>query len=130
VNVPTIYKLTIERFRCIRRLEWWPPIGVNAILGGGDVGKTTILDAIALLLGPANPSALSDTDYHRRAIEDGFSIEAVLSLPHESGINHQFKQSWPWIWNGNEACVPGIEESDKTGPTGVKRWIVKYFSFF
>jgi putative ATP-dependent endonuclease of the OLD family len=108
VNVPTIYKLTIERFRCIRRLEWWPAIGVNVILGGGDVGKTTILDAIALL--PANPSALSDTDYHRRAIEDGFSIEAVLSLPHVIGINHQFKQSWPWIWNGNEACVPGIEE--------------------
>jgi hypothetical protein len=44
-----------------------PAKGVNVILGGRDVGKTTILDAIALLLSPANPATLSDTGYHARA---------------------------------------------------------------
>jgi putative ATP-dependent endonuclease of OLD family len=115
VNVPTIYKLTIDRFRCIPQLSWWPAKGVNVILGGGDVGKTTILEAIALLFGTTNPSALSDTDYHGRAIEDGFQIEAIVSLPPQSGINHQLKASWPWVWDGKEACVPGIEEGDNTG---------------
>jgi putative ATP-dependent endonuclease of the OLD family len=50
MSAPTIYHLTIERFRCIKTFSWHPAKGVNVILGGGDVGKTTILDAIALLL--------------------------------------------------------------------------------
>jgi len=41
-----IYTLTIERFRGITSLKWKPSRGVNVILGGGDVGKTTILEAI------------------------------------------------------------------------------------
>ena len=67
MNAPIIYRLSIERFRCIKTFTWHPAKGVNVILGGGDVGKTTILDAIALLLSPANPATLSDTEYHARA---------------------------------------------------------------
>ena len=44
-----IRKLTVSRFRGIEKLEWRPASGMNIILGGGDVGKTTILEAIALL---------------------------------------------------------------------------------
>ncbi len=93
VPAPAIYALTIERFRGIPRLEWKPSRGVNVILGGGDVGKTTILEAIALLLGPVNPTTLSDPDYHHRDIEAGFSIEAVLSLPVGARISSQMKPS-------------------------------------
>jgi AAA domain len=46
MSAPTVYHLTIERFRGIKALSWYPGRGVNVILGGGDVGKTTILDAI------------------------------------------------------------------------------------
>jgi len=46
---PTIYTLTIERFRGITSLKWKPSGGVSVILGGGDVGKTTILESLALL---------------------------------------------------------------------------------
>jgi predicted ATP-dependent endonuclease of OLD family len=74
MNVPTICRLRIERFRCIKDFTWYPTKGVNVILGGGDVGKTTILDAIALLLSPTNPATLSDTDYHARAVAAGFVI--------------------------------------------------------
>ena len=48
--VPCIRLLTIERYRGIKTLTWRPDDGLNLILGGGDVGKTTILDAVALLL--------------------------------------------------------------------------------
>jgi putative ATP-dependent endonuclease of OLD family len=44
MNAPIIYRLSIERFRCIKTFTWHPAKGVNVILGGGDVGKTTILD--------------------------------------------------------------------------------------
>ncbi|WP_171905832.1 AAA family ATPase, partial [Sphingobium phenoxybenzoativorans] len=109
-TVPTILKLTIERFRGLEKLEWHPSRGVNLILGGGDVGKTTILDAIALLLSPVNSATLPDTDYYGRVIEDGFSITAVLGLPAGSGINAQQKPAWPWVWNGREATAPALED--------------------
>jgi putative ATP-dependent endonuclease of the OLD family len=115
MSAPTIYRLTIERFRCIKTLSWHPAKGVNVILGGGDVGKTTILEAIGLLFSPTNPPTLADTDYHGRAIDAGFTVEAIVSLPSESGINQQTKPSWPWVWTGSDAVVPSID-----GENGIK----------
>ncbi len=112
---PIIYHLGIERFRCIKTLSWRPAKGANVILGGGDVGKTAILDAIGLLLSPTNPATIADTDYCSRATEAGFGIEAIVSLPPGSGINQQTKPSWPWDWNGSDAVVPSID-----GEEGIK----------
>lgn len=103
---PTILQLTIERFRGISNLEWEPASGMNVILGGGDVGKSTILDAIGLLFAPTNAGMVPDTDYFGRKEEDEFSIEAVIALPHGGGINHLTKPAWPWLWTGKEAIVP------------------------
>lgn len=107
---PLIRRLTIERFRGIEKLVWYPSPGVNVILGGGDVGKTTILDAIALLLNPTNTTVLSDADYWRREVNNGFCIEAVMSLPETCGINQQAKNAWPWEWDGKEPKLPKIDE--------------------
>jgi putative ATP-dependent endonuclease of OLD family len=82
---------------------------VNVILGGGDVGKTTILDAIGLVLSPVNPSTLSDTDYFGRGIESGFEIEIVISLPADSAISAQVRPAWPWAWDGNDPVVPALD---------------------
>jgi putative ATP-dependent endonuclease of the OLD family len=114
MGVPTLYHLKIDRFRGLKTLSWHPAAGVNVILGGGDVGKTTILDAIALLLSPTNPSILPDTDYYGRDEQAGFAIEAVIGLPPSTGIADQIKPSWPWDWNGNEAVVPSID-GEETG---------------
>jgi putative ATP-dependent endonuclease of the OLD family len=112
MSAPSICKLTIERFRGIKELSWRPGRGVNVILGGGDVGKTTILDAIGLLLSPVGWANLSDADYNARNIEQGFAMEAVMCLPAESGINNQVKPCWPWEWNGKEAVVPNMLATD------------------
>ena len=50
--------LRIERFRGIEALTWRPGAGMNIILGGGDAGKTSILEAVALLLSPTNPATV------------------------------------------------------------------------
>ena len=113
--VPCIRLLTIERYRGIKTLTWRPDDGLNLILGGGDVGKTTILDTVALLLSPTNPATLSDTDYYARNLEEGFEIEAVMTLPPESGIDYQFKPSWPWEWNGTDAVVPNPDDDSMPG---------------
>ncbi len=107
-----IRQLTIERFRGIKTLKWNPAIGVNIILGGGDVGKTTILEAIALLLNPSNSAVLSDADYHNRDPDSGFEIQAVLSLPASSEVGQQQKFNWPWEWNGVDAVVPAVTDSE------------------
>jgi putative ATP-dependent endonuclease of OLD family len=69
VSATAIYHLAIERFRGIKMLSLHPQKGLNVIIGGGDVGKTTILDAIALLLNPTNFANLLDTDYYLRAVD-------------------------------------------------------------
>src|SRR5437879_1432028 len=107
---PIIYKLIIEKFRGLNTFEWRPHEGLNILLGGGDVGKTTILDAIGLLLNPTNFTPLSDADYHLRDLDSGFMIEAVMWLPPETMVSTQSKPSWPWEWNGNDAVVPSIGE--------------------
>ncbi len=121
MSATTIYCLTIERFRGIKALSWRPAKRVNVILGGGDVGKTTILDAIGLLLSPTNFTTLSDTDYHARNVDGRFVIEAVISLPLESGINNHVKPSWPWEWNGDDAVGPSMQGDERTSSEPVYR---------
>lgn len=108
VVAPMIYHLAISRFRGIETFSWNPARGVNVILGGGDVGKTTVLEAIALLLSPIQ-AAVTDTDYTLRNEKDGFVVEAVMALPPASGIDDHTKLCLPWHWNGTDAVVPDIE---------------------
>jgi putative ATP-dependent endonuclease of the OLD family len=113
-SAPVIRRLTIDRFRGIEKLVWHPKPGVNVLLGGGDIGKTTVLDAIALLLSPTNTTPVSDADYWRRQVESGFCIEAVMSLPESCGINQQTKNAWPWEWNGSEPVLPNVDKDPST----------------
>jgi putative ATP-dependent endonuclease of OLD family len=122
---PIIYRLAIKQFRGIKEFSWLPAKGVNVVLGGGDVGKTTILDAIGLLLSPTNSASLSDTDYYRRDIGATFEIEAVLSLPIDGGINDQVKPSWPWEWNGTDAVIPSTDADSATNNEAVYRLRVR-----
>lgn len=111
-NTCVIRKLYIERFRGIERLTWRPAAGVNVILGGGDVGKTTLLEAIALLFSPATSQVLTDADYYNRTVTAGFRIEAVVTMPDRAGINTQAKMALPWEWNGEEAAIIDIDDAN------------------
>jgi hypothetical protein len=115
MSAPTIYRLTIKGYRGISSLEWYPRRGMNIILGDGDVGKTTVLDAISLLLSPTNPVTLSDAEYHLRNLTTGFMVEAVMHVPDDTLINQQSKPSWPWEWNGNAPVVPSLGEAAAAG---------------
>ena len=109
-----ILRLKIDRFRVFQKLDWFPKAGLNVILGGGDAGKSTILEAIALLLNPSNAALVSDNDYWRRQRKEGFFIGAVISLPPDSSIATQSRPMFPWEWNGRRACKP--QESEEGYP--------------
>lgn len=111
-----IRKFTVSRFRGIEKLEWRPAPRMNVILGGGDVGKTTILEAIALLLSPTNATTVSESDYWQRDSSQEFLIEAVIALSEASGINTQHNFSWPWAWDGTDAVQPMTKEDGDDMP--------------
>jgi putative ATP-dependent endonuclease of the OLD family len=116
---PIVRRLFIKRFRGIEKLSWCPEPGVNIILGGGDAGKSTILDALALLFSPNSTAAISDSDFWKREAEpDGFEIEAVMSLPDSSNVHNQSKQSWPWGWDGTTLSVPSIDDAGTVTVSG------------
>lgn len=98
---------------------------MNVILGGGDVGKTTILDAIALLLSPTYPPNVADSDYYGRDVKSGFSIEAVFSLPDSSGVSNQNKLFLPWEWTGEEAVLPRMDDDSASANDPVYRFRVR-----
>ncbi|MDB5440418.1 MAG: hypothetical protein JWM33_2845, partial [Caulobacteraceae bacterium] len=118
-----ILRLHIERFRAFEKLDWWPRPGLNVVLGGGDAGKTTILDAIGLLLSPNNSTMLSDNDYLRRDRSPGFMIGAVISLPPDVGIETQTHPAWPWEWDGQTAIAP--QEKQDGSPTSIGEPVFK-----
>ena len=79
-----IRKVSIRRFRGIDWLDWMPRPGLNAILGAGDFGKSTVLDAIALALSSTRREVFYDTDFLRLNPEAGFEILVTLGdLPAE-----------------------------------------------
>lgn len=114
-----ILRLKIERFRGFKNFDWRPEPGLNVVLGAGDAGKTTLLEAIGLLLNPSNATLLTDNDYWRRDRTDGFFIGAVISLPISTGVNTQAQLNLPWEWDGRKACKPHeTEDGSPAAPVG------------
>lgn len=73
-----IRSVSITNFRSIRTLTWHPGPGINVIVGPGDAGKTTLLDALALILTPNPSQAANELDYPNLDTSIPFSIEVVL----------------------------------------------------
>ena len=102
----TVRKLSIRRYRGLEMVDWRPQPTMNLILGGGDVGKTTILDAVGLLLSASNATTVSEVDYWRRDNSVEFSIEAVVSLPEGVDPSTFSVLLMPWEWDGKDAVLP------------------------
>jgi len=58
-----LWILRIERFRGIATLDWRPDERIQCLVGAGDMGKTTVLEAVSLLGTPRNRT-FDDNDFH------------------------------------------------------------------
>jgi putative ATP-dependent endonuclease of the OLD family len=114
-----ILRLDIKRFRGIKEFCWVPDPRLNMIIGGGDTGKSTLLDAIALLFSPTNSNTVSEHDYWLRECEKEFSITAVVELPSTIDTS-KGSLIWPWEWNGKEATIQSLDNEISTLPTAYK----------
>ncbi|MBK5650337.1 ATP-dependent endonuclease [Nitrobacter sp. 62-23] len=68
----------IDNFRAIKGLRWLPGPGINCLIGPGDSGKSTILDAIDLCLGARRSISFTDADFH--ALDFGQAVRIALTL--------------------------------------------------
>jgi hypothetical protein len=59
-----IRHIGISNFRCIEKLDWFPAAGINCLIGPGDTGKSSILDAIDYCLGARRTVQFTDADFH------------------------------------------------------------------
>ena len=73
-----IRKIEIENFRCIKKLVWHPTSGINCLIGPGDSGKSTVLDAIYLCLGARRNLQFFDTDFFGLEIQNPICITLAI----------------------------------------------------
>lgn len=73
-----VKRLNIQNFRGITNLEWFPNSGINCLIGPGDSGKSTILDAIDWCLGARRSLPVTDADFNNLAVENPIIIEVTL----------------------------------------------------
>ena len=73
-----IRKIEIRHFRGIERLDWAPGAGVNCLVGPGDVGKSTVLDAIDFCLGGRRTLQFSDADFFKLDVETPIHISVTV----------------------------------------------------
>ena len=59
-------------------MSWLPSSGINCLIGAGDSGKSTILDAIDLCLGARRAAQFTDADFH--SLEVGTLIVITLTI--------------------------------------------------
>jgi ABC-type multidrug transport system ATPase subunit len=62
----------------MRALNWLPPAGIACLIGPGDSGKSTILDAIDLCLGARRNVQFSDTDFFNLDVKEAISISLTI----------------------------------------------------
>lgn len=73
-----IRKLEIAHFRGIRRLEWYPSAGINCLIGPGDSGKSSILDAIDFCLGVRRNTQFTDADFHMLNVDIPITVTITI----------------------------------------------------
>lgn len=74
----TIRKIEILNFRAIRSFMWDPLPGINCLIGPGDSGKSTVLDAIDLCLGARRGGSFTDADFFNLEVQLPISIRLTL----------------------------------------------------
>ena len=87
--MPVIRKVEITNFRSIKKLEWYPTVGMNCLIGAGDSGKSTILDAIDLCLGARRSANITDADFFGLDVEQPISITLLLGALGDSLRNYE-----------------------------------------
>ena len=73
-----IRKIEIQNFRGVKELVWLPSAGINCLIGPGDSGKSSILDAIDYCVGVRRNIQFTDADFHGLDVEQPIRISVTI----------------------------------------------------
>ncbi|MGN3708665.1 ATP-dependent nuclease [Achromobacter xylosoxidans] len=77
-----IRHVEIQNFRSIKQLTWAPSEGINCLIGPGDSGKTSILDAIEACMSVRRSMEFSDADFFGMDVSTPIIIRVTVgALP-------------------------------------------------
>lgn len=107
-----IRKIEIRNFRSIRLLDWTPSAGINCLVGPGDSGKSSILDAIDLCLGARRNVSFGDTDFFGLDVTQPVIISLTLgALP--DGLKNL--DTYGDFLRGFDATTGQVEDEPRAG---------------
>lgn len=107
-----IRKVDISHFRSIKSFEWYPSPGLNCLIGSGDAGKSTIIDAIDLCLGARRSVQVTDADFHELDVETPISITLTLGALSDALKNYE---AYGEYLRGYDADLGTIEDEPGHG---------------
>ena len=113
-----IYKIIIENFRNIKRLEWKPNKNVNVLIGPNGCGKSTLATALDYLLNPYIQwynKALSEIEYYDRDTSNSILIEVW------------FKDLEEFIEDDGELYFQHVDENDNFSENGQELVLITRF---
>lgn len=100
-----VRQLSIRNFRGLKTLDWTPHEGVNALIGPGDSGKSTILDALDLVLGSRRNAPFSDADFFGLDSRQVITIQATIGALTGEFQNLERFGSFLRGWNAAAAAI-------------------------
>ena len=72
----------------IERLKWCPSPGFNCLIGPGDSGKSSVLDAIDMCLGARRSLSITDADFHALNVAEPIVIVGDARRPRSHSPQH------------------------------------------
>lgn len=107
-----IRKLEIQNFRSIRLLTWTPSPGINCLIGPGDSGKSSILDAIDMCLGARRSVPIGDTDFYGLNVTTPIVINTTIGALPDDLIN---LDTYGDFLRGFDPATGNIEDEPRMG---------------
>ena len=107
-----IRHIHIKRFRAINELVLLPKPGLNCLIGAGDSGKSTVLDAIDLALGARRSYPFTDADFFQ--LDTTNPIEIFITL---GALDEQLKNidAYGMFLRSFDASSGGISDEPQAG---------------
>ena len=93
--------LEIAGFRGVQSLRWEPSPGLNCLIGSGDAGKSTILDAIDLCIGARRNAQFSDADFN--GVDSSVPIEIRVTMGELPDALRSMEANGPFLRGWDEA---------------------------
>jgi hypothetical protein len=110
-----IRKIEIENFRGIKAFDWKPSEGINCLIGPGDSGKSSVLDAIDLCLGARRNLSFTDADFHKLDVSEPIKIKVTVGELDDAMKNIDTYGLYVRSFDAGTGAVE--DEPDKDGET-------------